>query len=92
MLKCPNCHNKTITNFTKLKVGPVHSIKCPNCKEDLTVPMITVLYNFIHYFIVIFCSVRFNMSISILLLFCLIATLVHIFIYIKFIPLTLEEN
>ena len=92
MLKCPNCHNKTITNFTKLKVGPVHSIKCPNCKEDFTVPMITALYNFIYYFAVIFCFIQFDMSLSSFVLIWLVATLVHIYIYIKFLPLIVEED
>lgn len=92
MNRCPNCGKNIITNFNKIKVGPVNLIKCPNCKKDLTVPMITALYNFIYYFAVIFCFIQFDMSLSSFVLLWFVVTLVHIYIHIKFLPLIVEED
>jgi len=92
MNKCPNCDKNTITNFNKVKVGPVSSIECPNCKNNLTVPMMTALYNVIYYFPVIFCFILFDMSLLSFILIWLIVITVYLYIYIKFIPLILEEE
>jgi prepilin signal peptidase PulO-like enzyme (type II secretory pathway) len=42
-LECPNCHQKTISLWRKMFLGPARSATCPSCGSRISVPFAAML-------------------------------------------------
>jgi len=89
MFKCPNCDEKTISNYSKLLIGPVRSVSCKKCNASISIPYISLFFTVI-YFVMILLVTKLNMfwmnQISILISSCV----VFIYLHYRFVPLIIK--
>ena len=81
---CPSCNKVAILWLAKLCLGPLRTIKCPNCSVKLSVPY----YSLLTVMPFILCiALSPNMHTQTILSFAFLGFVIMSFLHVKFIPL-----
>lgn len=85
MQRCPNCHEKAISNISKVSLGPASEVKCTQCQTELTVPWYSLISIFLFLIggIILFIFVERKMFYIVFTIGALILSYIHL----RYVPL-----
>lgn len=92
MNKCPKCNKPTISNYKKLTLSPLRTIKCLNCNSLITIKPVSASLAIITNMITLLTMAILDFDVPTSIVFITVVCILFSCIQIWLIPLVVEEE